>query len=232
MYQHGKRARRKVGPKVFLQFAFILGLSFVIVALILKNDLSTGKKEKTNVPILSEVKANQDATISIHEPLFSLDLPQDWIQSNRVQNHVSNYYEWQSTKQGGDDRSLQLHIDTMPASHKLVRMLPLTVSGNKFMVGNVSNDCVNYAKDIGTRLDSEANGNHPVEAKWENVTFMCDPITSNQTVGTGLVGGGIAADIVGVDNVSHSFFFYYEDRNVRMDDSILVNIVKSFEANF
>lgn len=220
MYQHGKRTKRKSGPRVFLQMAFILGLSFVVGAVLLKNDMASNNQEKTTVPILTEVAGAKDDTIEINEPLFTIRLPKDWVQSNRVQANKANYYEWKSTKQGGDDRLLRLHVDVMPESYKVARLLPVSSSsGGKLSVGNISGNCTDYAKDYS------AGSNATILAKWENVVFNCDPISANQTIGTGTVDNGIA---ISVNN--HSYFFYYQDHNVRIDDKMFVDIVKSFSA--
>jgi len=223
MYQHGKKTRRKSNPKVFLHAAFVLGLALIVVALILHKDIVTNEGEHTTVPILTEVSETKGEVIDINEPLFSFQLPKDWIKSNRVQNTAGNYYEWKSTKQGGDDRRLQLHIDIMPASYKLVRLMPINPNGNKLSVGNLSGNCIDFAKDAGSQQRSQ--GNAPVEAKWEGVPFLCDPINANQTIGTGNPETGIATKVG-----SHNYFFYFEDHNIRPDDNILPAILKSFTA--
>ena len=52
-----------------------------------------------------------------------------------------------------------------------------------------------------------------------------DPISANQTIGTGTVQSGIAAKIG-----QHKYFFYYEDHNIRPDDKILQDALRSFVA--
>lgn len=222
MYQHGKRTARPKNSKVFLYAAFILGLSLVIIALVLQKDLATDTKERTTVPIITEVSEQKEDVININEPLFSMQLPADWIETKEVHEHYANFYEWHSTKQGGNDRRLLLHIDILPKSYKLTRLLPLTVNGNKFNLGTLSIHCAEFATNAGSR---DKDNNAPVEAKWENVSFVCDPIEANQTIGTGTVDGGIGAKIGG-----HTYFFYYEDHNIRPDDKILQNAIRSFQA--
>lgn len=224
MYQHGKRSRRKTNPKVFLYASALFSVSLIATALILQKDLHTNVAEKTTVPIITEVTEDKDV-ITINEPLFSIELPSDWVKSNRVQTNSANYYEWKSTKKGAEDRTLRLHIDTMPATYKLVRLLPLTPKDNKFSLGNISNNCINFAKDAGNQQRTQ--GNAAVEAKWEGVTFQCDPINNNQTIGTGTIDHGIAARLKGSSG-EHAYFFYYEDHNIRPDDKILTDAIKSF----
>lgn len=222
MYQHGKRSRRKDTAKTYLNAAVILGVALIIAALILQKDLATNSDERTTVPIITEVKSDKEEKQLINEPLFTMELPSDWRQTNRVQESYANYYEWASGDNAGGGRRLLLHINIMPGDYKLVRMLPLTPDGNSFIVGNISGNCINFAKDAGTR--QRAQGNEPVEAKWENVTFMCDPINANQTVGTGTPEGTIGTELG-----RNKYYFYYEDHNVRPDDKILEDALQSFK---
>lgn len=220
MYQHGKKPRRKSNPKVLLHAAVLLGVSLIVVAWILHKDLATSTEKKTTVPIVTNVNEEKKDIITITEPLFSLELPSDWKQTNRVQSRMANYYEWTSTKAGADNRRLLLHIDTMPQSYKITRLQPVSVSGGKLNLGNISDNCVNF-------VTSQGSSNAPVQARWENVTFTCDPIINNQTVGTGSEEGGIATAVSGSSGV-HTYFFYYEDHNIRPDNTILTDILKSF----
>ncbi len=224
MYQHGKRTKKQKNPRVFLQAAIVLGAALVVVAFILQRDLSTKSEEKTTVPIVTNVGDEKKDVIKINEPLFTMELPSDWKLERRAQESYANYYEWRSTKQGGDDRRLLLHIDIMPPSYKITRLQPLIINGNKFTLGNISGECVDFANDT-SRQQSSAGSNSPVEARWEDIPFVCDPMEANQTIGTGTSDGGIAAKIG-----SHSFFFYYEDHNIRPDDKILQDALRSFQA--
>lgn len=226
MYQHGKKTKRKSNPRVFLHAVFVLGIALVVVAFILRKDIATENSEKTTVPILTEVKEDKGDVITIDEPQFKFELPSDWVKANRVQSNGANYYEWKSTKKGADDRMLRLHVDTMPASYKVVRMQPITPNGDKLRLGNLSGNCIDFSKDAGS--GQRAQGNAPSEAKWEGVTFMCDPINNNQTIGTGTIESGIATKLVGNSGVPRTFFFYFEDHNIRPDDKILTSILQSF----
>lgn len=224
MYQHGKKTKRKSNPKVFLNVAFVFGISLIIVAFILQKDIVNEEGQRTTVPILTEVTESLGEVVEVNEPSFSMKLPKDWVKSNRVQTDVANYYEWKSTKKGANDRILRLHMDIMPPNYKIVRLFPITPNGNMLSLGNLSVNCIDFAKDAEAQI--KAQGNAPVEAKWENVTFACDPISANQTIGTGTEGSGISTKIG-----SHSYFFFFEDSNVYPDDNILPAVLKSFEAN-
>lgn len=198
--------------------ALILGAAIVVGAFILHKDISTGSDERTTVPILTEVAESDKDVVKVNEPQFYLELPSDWVKSKRVQTNSANFYEWKSTKKGADDRRLLLHIDTMPASYKINKLLPLTPNGYSVIQGNLSSECSNFST-------AKSSGTNTVEARWEDVTFVCDPIVNNQTIGTGTAGTGIGTKIG-----SHTYFFYYEDHNIRPDSAILTDAVKSFKA--
>lgn len=223
LYQHGRRTKRTKNPKVILHTAVVLGVALIVVAVILQKDLSSRSNEKTTVPIVTEVGAEAKEVIKINEPLFTMELPADWKLTKRVTENYANFYEWHSTKKGGDDRRLLLHIDIMPRSYKIVRMQPLSINGNKFVLGNISSECMEFAKD--TDRPETRSSNQEVEAKWESVRFVCDPIEANQTIGTGTVDGGIVAQIG-----QHKYFFYYEDHNIRPDEKIFQDALRSFQA--
>src|SRR5690606_29358306 len=106
------------------------------------------------------IEEDKSDTRVISEPGCTMEMPADWKEAKHVQNRVSNYYEWRSTKQGADDRRLLLHIDKMPPSYKIVQMQPLTVDGDGFRLGNLSGNCINFATGAGTEQRSQ--GNAPV----------------------------------------------------------------------
>lgn len=192
----------------------LFGASLVLAAFILHKDLAPVTDTRTTVPIISEVKGTDDEKQQINEALFTMELPSDWVLDKRVQERWANFYEWKSPNNAA--RRLRLHIDIIPASYKITRLLPITPVENRFQTGNVSGECIDFAPKVA--------GNNTVEARWENVLFVCDPITANQTIGTGTKDSGISARLGG-----HTYFFYYEDHNIRPDDRPFIDAVKSFK---
>lgn len=222
MYQHGRKSKRKSGGKVFLQSITVLGLALVIGAYFLHKDLASSTSEKSTVPILTEVKdENADAT-EIREAEFSMKVPNGWTKTKRVQSNGANYYEY-TTSEKGQDRKLLVHVGTMPEVYKITRLQPIYANGNKLRLGNLSSNCADFAGS------ASSGSNEPLSAKWENITFICDPIVNNQTIGTGTSDSGIATQVQG-NSGSRKFFFYYEDHNIRPDDKILTDILRTFEA--
>lgn len=226
MYQHGKRTKQPRNMAVFLATIAVMGVVVLGVWFIIHRDVANTTAPKTNVPIVTEVGVDDGSTIVINEDLFKMELPSDWkLVEHEQQAGGKNEYRWSATKQGSDDRRLTLYIDAMPQSYKLVKMWPLTPRGSQFSLGNLSDNCINFAGEADAR--PEAQGNAPVAAKWENVSFICDPVINNQTIGTGTPGGSIGTVLDGTGG-AHTYFFYYEDYNIYPDDNILRLVLSSF----
>lgn len=223
MYQHGRRTKRPRNTALFFGTIVIIGVVVLLSWLIVRRDLGSSTGPKSTVPIVTEIGAEEEDTVTLEEPLFRLELPADWTLYERRNESYINAYTWRSTKEGANDRTLTLHINIMPAEYKLARLQPVIPDNNRLLLGNISDDCVNFAG--GPDRAQNNQDNTPFEAKWENVRFMCDPISENQTIGTGTIDGGIATRLKG-----NTFFFYYQDRNIRPDNKIFRSIIESFVA--
>jgi hypothetical protein len=224
MYQHGRRVQRPHNYKIFLATVAVIGVVVLVVWFMIHKDIANTTAPKSNVPIVSTIADGSGDTITIQEPYFSFELPSDWKFQTEVHQTYANSYTWASTKKGGDDRTLTIHVDIMPQDYKIVKMLPLTSNGASFLLGNVSDDCVKFS---GTEVQRKSNASF--QAKWQDVLFMCDPMSANQTAGTGSKKDGIGAPLSGSKG-THKYFFYYEDHNIRPDSSILRDAVSSFKA--
>jgi hypothetical protein len=222
MYQHGKRTKSPHSMSVFLATVVFVGILILIGWYIVHKDIGNTTAPKTNVPIVTEVGTGTgDEKLIVEETLFKMELPTNWkLQEKKTDIPNINAYIWVSTSKGADDRRLTLHIDIMPTSYKLVKMQPLTANGATFLVGNVSDDCINFANTAG-----QVSSTAPVPARWENVNFICDPIKNNQTIGTGTPGASIGTKLG-----SHTYYFYYEDYNIYPDNNILREVLQSFIA--
>jgi len=228
MYQHGKRVSRPHNYKVFLATLAIIGGVVLGAWFMIHKDIGNATAPKSNVPIVSTIGSGSgEGTITINEDLFTIELPKDWKQLRETHESYANSWVWAGTKSGGDDRTITLHVDVMPKDYKLVKLLPLTANGSSFLLGTVSDDCVNFSGGAGA--SQRSSGNAPFAAKWQDVNFICDPISINQTIGTGTKVDGIGAPLSG-SRGKHTFFFYYEDHNIHPDSNIFRDAVLSFKV--
>lgn len=225
MYQHGKRTKAPRNASVFLAALIIIGAVVLVAWYIVHKDVGNSTGPKTDVPIVTEVGVGDGGDkLRVDESLFSFELPADWkLLERKSDSDNINAYIYTATKKGADDRKLTIHVDIMPRSYKLVKMWPISPNGSKFSLGNLSGDCLNFAGGAGARQQTQ--GNAPVPAKWENVSFVCDPIKNNQTIGTGTPDASIGTKLG-----QHTYFFYFEDHNIYPDDNILRGVLTSFQA--
>jgi hypothetical protein len=221
MYQHGRRTRRPKNTSIFAATFFVATILMVVSWWFVRSDISSSTERKSTVPILTEIADDED-TVLITKNYFTLELPSDWKPLEERNDRTAHFYSWRSSKKGGEDRTLTLHVDSMPANYKLNRLLPVTPNQNRLTVGTLSDDCVNFT---GSASRPAGQSNNPFDAKWENITFTCDPIVTNQTIGTATANNGIRTTMSG-----NAYFFFYEDHNIYPDDQIFINIVKSFVA--
>jgi hypothetical protein len=225
MYQHGKRVNRPHNYKIFLATLAIIGVVVLGAWFMIHKDIASTTGPKSNVPIISNVDSSSGTeTIKIDEDYFTFELPKDWKLTGETHENYANFYTWTATKQGVNDRKLTLHVDIMPQAYKVVKLLPLTPNGSNFLLGTISDDCVNFSGSAQQR-----QSNAEFQAKWQDVIFVCDPISANQTIGTGSKTTGIGVPLTG-SRGTHTYFFYFEDHNIHPDSTILRDALLSFKV--
>ncbi|MDB5185901.1 MAG: hypothetical protein JWL85_424 [Candidatus Saccharibacteria bacterium] len=168
--------------------------------------------------------------LTVDEQLYSMELPGDWKEIKRTNTSTENSITWQATKKGEDNRSLTLHIDTIPASRPLNRLLPVNAEGNTLMYGEISDNCASFTG--GGSLDAQkAVHSKETEAKWQKVDFICNlPRVIDNEIGTGSTEGINTVSVTGPLQGKHKYFFVYTDRNVQPKTSILLDAIRSFRA--
>jgi hypothetical protein len=169
--------------------------------------------------------------ITIKEPTYTMQLPSDWVQVASEDIPTNHSVTWQATEKYYDDRILQIYVDTIPTTLPVNAELPIVADGNRFTVGQLSQNCSNFTP-TGTQNTVQAETLPPKESEWDSVNFMCDiPRFTDNQIGTGAVGAAInTAVITGPTTGTHSYFFLFSDRNINPDETILYNMLASFRA--
>lgn len=182
----------------------------------------------TTPPQRSEVPLTTTPTKKITEPFFSLKLPQDFAEIERTAEPRS--ITWQSTDKKTTARKLKVYIDNIPANLPLNRLQPVTVSGDKIIPGDISDNCANF---VGTTpMTPQLAGKvKPTPAKWQDISFICDlPNYLREVAGTGTDGpGGPNLQLQGSQG-THRYLFIYTDHTNQPDFMIFKNILSSFIA--
>lgn len=169
-------------------------------------------------------------SITVNEPFFSFQLPSDWKEIGRKKTETENSISWQATKKNEENRYLTLHIDTIPASKPINRLMPVKAEGNGLSVGDVSEKCETFTVG-GTQNAQDAQKLKPAPAKLREVNFICNlPGIVDNEVGSGSPEGINVVSLTGETSGIHKYFFVYTDRNIQPNYGIFVNALESFKA--
>lgn len=213
--------------------SFLVGVGGILLAgFFIYSDLRSNQaasvegEERTVAQVLSDSDA-----YFVNEPNFDFELPEDWREVDRIQTNSEQSITWQATERDEDNRTLTLHINTIP-EEPIVRMLPISVNGNRLQRGQMSPNCSGFTGSETTD-PGERRGQPPTQTRWANTDFICDVgrIVDENIVGTGQAGEDINTfTVTGEESGTNSYFFLYKDRNVRPNFEIMYNAVNTFYA--
>ena len=155
MYQYGRRLHRQRNYIILLATVLVVGVVMLLSWLIIHKDLSREGSATSGAPIVTHIsEAAAAATFLVDEKNFTFKLPEDWKVIYKPEQNLMRWV-WHSTKKGGNDRELTLLMDRDPVVQAVTRMLPLTVSDNKFILGTISDACVGFG---GTEAQRKNKG--------------------------------------------------------------------------
>lgn len=228
-YHYRKKRKFKTKWRWALLFFVILVIG---VAGAIGYDVYRGQsKAQTGEAKLSQLSYDSKGPwLKISEPTFTMQLPGDWREVNRIDSEYERGITWQSTKPKEDNRYLTLYIDKISKTKAVNKLLPIEAVGNKIRHGQISENCASYTQG-GSFNAADALKAKEMPAKWEEVTFMCDlPKVFDNVVGTSSKEGINTLTVEGKTTGKHSYFFVYTDHNVQPNYDILTDVIESFEA--
>lgn len=230
-YRYGHRPGRRRRTRVLI----VLAVSLVILGIgggIIGYDLYKNRNKPVSGAGRTVAQALDENVnkLSIDEPTFTMELPGDWKELERHSSNLTHSITWRSTQKNGDNRLLQLHIDIIPATKSVNRLLPVAAVGNGLTTnGDVSENCASFTKG-GSFNTSEAQKQVDTPAKYQTIDFICDlPRVTDNEVGTGSKDGINMVKVKGAKG-EHKYFFVYTDHNIQPDYTILTNAIRSFKA--
>jgi hypothetical protein len=176
--------------------------------------------------IVRHVDVVKPLTKQVTTNIFSMEILKNW-QPQDSQLIPKAQYAWRGTGKEDSSRSLDLYVDTIPATMAVNKLLPLRAAGDQIVVGDaISDNCVNFTDS--TQADKKTG---KVEAKWSGVNFYCD--TGNyarNVIGTGTPEAINSIQLRGQASGSHRFFFVYTDHSAEPDYTILTDLLSSFRV--
>ncbi|PID32314.1 hypothetical protein CR970_00920 [Candidatus Saccharibacteria bacterium] len=170
------------------------------------------------------VGAERNDKVKIDEPSFTMYLPGDWEEVNRVQRE--GLITWRSTIEGQDARSLTIFVDNIPEKMPVNRIMPVTVNETSLVPGDVSDNCTTFT---GEGEDADASTQTTAHGRWSGVDFICHMKGIDNQVGVGAPGAINQVVMRGSDG-EHRYFFLYIERNIQPNYVILSDILRSFRV--
>lgn len=233
MSVHYRYDHHPVKTSRFRLAGIILGgliLVGVVVGLMVFDITRNKSQPASSQSTVQQLLTENSQHMTVDEPLFTFQLPGDWKEIGRKKTPTENSITWQATKKNEENRYLTLHIDIIPATKPINRVLPVTTQGSNLMVGDVSDKCENFTVG-GTQNAQEAQKLKPAPAKLRDVNFICNlPGIVDNEVGSGSPEGINTVTVTGTTGGAHKYFFVYTDRNIQPNYGIFVSALESFTA--
>lgn len=219
-YRLGRGSRKHLKRRAWRALAVFLFLAFVGVSglvLWLFMNMSDGGEPTQPQTITHEYMAPAETGKLFEEANFSMRLPDDW----KLVTHDTapyDYYKFQATEKGADNRWLEIYIDGSPHNVAVNRLLPVRVEEGKLVLASaVSDNCTKFT-------DAAAISNGNAQSKWAEVNFLCDMARSVENhVGVGALGQGQQIKLG-----DHTYVFVYTDHNISPKYQIIEDMIESF----
>ncbi len=233
MYKLGKPVHR-TSVKAWLFIALLMGaVTFgFYFALIIRNDKTEIKNN--NAPLITRVGGDSSNSITINEPLFTLQLKGLWKESSRDTDPNYHTIQWNYTGKDSTGRWIRIYVDTIPKDQAFNYLQPVTANQDVLSIGQMSENCATFTQGATPNVSRDVsvpNSQASLSARWQGVTFMCDNShVSHQLVGTGSTDGNNAVSVTGKEHGKHQYFFLYNDDNYHADYSVFVDTLNTFRA--
>lgn len=180
--------------------------------------------------IVKQAEDSSPQVLRVDEPTYTLELPSDWKEVKRVNNSQENSITWESTQRNEDSRFLTVHVDKLPLTKPVNRLMPVEANSNMLIPGDMSANCSTFTQG-GTMNAIEAQRLKETPAKWQGIDFICNlPQVVNNEIGTGSKDGVNAVVVEGATKGKHTYFFLFTDHSVQPNYSIFREIIRSFKA--
>lgn len=223
-YRYGHRSPKK---HHFLMFVVPACLVLAAAGYFIVKDLQKSQSPTVEgtARVVGQITGQDAHKLAIDEPLFTMQLPSDWKEVERINKQHEQSITWRATKKNQDNRTLKIYIDTIPTTLAINRLLPVVAQGDSLTAGDVSDNCATFT---GTGDRSQARSTS--SGRWAGVDFICNiaGFVDNQ-VGAGAAGSINQVTVTGAKG-PHKYFFLFTDRNVQPDYSIFQNALQSFRA--
>jgi hypothetical protein len=221
MYRLGEREHSHRRLYITFTVFALLVLATVIGA---KHFLTSNTQTSGSPAVVTTVSYEAPKTQQVAGSTFTMNIPAGWKQVSNNNAVPSPTYTWRGTS--GEDRSrwISLYVGMKLPGVAVNRALHIQSNGAGInVISGTSDNCTSF-----TGQNNSSSGIQ--QAKWENITFLCD--TGNyerDVVGTVSPDGLNTINVTGAHGL-HSYFFTYTDNTAQPDYTIFSGALASFHA--
>lgn len=233
MYKHGKPVYRLTRKPLFvIGIVTVLILIIGYYLIILPN--TKGGITNNDTARFTTIKPGNSNDTKIDEELFTFTLPGPWKLSAKDWDARYHSYQWTSEDKKLAGRLFSIYVDTIPKDQGVNYLLPIIVEDGKMMVGDISDNCVNFTQNAVPEDRRPANiplNQATLPSRWQLVDFLCDNVNiTHQVVGASSSAAINTVSLKGRTKGTHKFFFMYRDNNISADLGTMSTILASFEV--
>lgn len=172
-----------------------------------------------NKPISGTILPADASYNTVEDGRFTLKLPEEWIEEERVKNERYDYVTYVADDKNTTGRELTVYVGSQHKLDPLTKIVPVKVVDEKIVPENISPQC-------STFTDFADENAIETQALWDGIKFPCSPNKITNYIGAGTVESGY-----GFIQKGSLFYLRFTDHSARPDNSIFLNILRSFEAS-
>ncbi len=213
-HRHTKARRNGVIALVLLLIALIIYAIYTLSV--------TPRQDIRNAPPLSkQYNAAGNKKITIDKPLFTLELPQGWVEIPEGKTAAAPTYSFRAPQ--GQSQYFDMYIDTIPATMALNRAIVVSPQGSGVSYDRVSENCTTFTDSA---QKNPSTGYAP--ARWQGADFICDMGNfARALVGTVSTEGINRVTVTGSANGPHQLFIAFTDNNINPNYTTLYDLLAS-----
>ncbi len=230
MYLFNRRVQRKKKRYAFLRLMVKLAIFVAVVVLIWLYLRRPHVRINDNGAILVPTANDEPPKKHIKEPTFEMDLPGDWTEYVRREKPV-HVISWKGTTKESTARTIDIYVDTVPATLAINRVLPVTGQEDRLGVDLASENCITFNQETLKLSPQAAAKLKPIEVTWQGTKFICDiPNSLRNVVGIGSPDGINEVKLTGVREGVHKYFIVYTDASAHPDEKTFPDVLRSLRA--
>ena len=228
-YTAGQRSsNRRVTPAAWA--ALFVGLFLVGVVGYALVDLwrnQTAVDNSNNEAILGEFQGTQPDFVRVHGETYSIEIPEDWAQVNSPELLINRqrYYPDRFTGVAREDigKRLDVYVGESLPDIAFDRALPIDVLGGAILPGSISPRCLDFTESVGNLDGIESR------TQYDGTEFLCTMNTVTNVIGAIQTTATQGVYIEG-DRTAERYLFVYQDHSSRIDNSLFIRILETFQA--